>query len=314
MKMLSGLKCFFIGVFAILFFVGNSVAKDNSESSHEPVCAKYHSHILAKDVAFCVDRSRPDLPARLGESVAYFMHGTNGGAKTWVKNKYFHSLSVLRGAGSLPSVTFVSFDTSAYSFFTDHPIKPGSTDTSKAYETWFITEFMPYIETTFGVCDRRDCRGLIGESMGGFGALKTGLRHPDLFSVVSVNDPALSPFEDNQPFDTWVKYFETKPVGALKGALVAKIFLDIFPDDLTFKSHDPTHLVRNYNSLYKFPALYFDMGGKDSYGFYDGYVLLKDALDKRGFVYSTFFDPKAGHDMWTKHSVDSLKFLMANIH
>jgi S-formylglutathione hydrolase FrmB len=294
-------------LFVLLLFFGLH-AKSNDFN-----CTSYSSTILGKNVQYCIVRSNSENPPSLGEPVVYFMHGSNGNAKTWVKNNYEKSLDLLRQAQNLKPITFVSFDTSAYSFFTDYPVRNGSTDTSKAYETWFVSEFIPYIEKTWGVCDRRECRGIMGQSMGGFGAIKTALRFPDLFSVIAVNSPALSPFENYRNFSDWDKYLSSKPIGPIKGYIFAKTVSEIFPDENSFLSNDPTTLVERYSSSHGFPSLYFDMGGKDDFGFEDGYQLFKNALDQRHFDYTTIFEPNGHHDMWKRHAVDSILFLEKNL-
>lgn len=53
-----------------------------------------------------------------------------------------------------------------------------------AYETFFFTEFLPYVEKRFRVIGDRQHRAVAGLSMGGGGATNYGQRHPDLFSAV----------------------------------------------------------------------------------------------------------------------------------
>jgi pimeloyl-ACP methyl ester carboxylesterase len=297
-----------VGFFAVL------ITSISFAATPTMTCTSYRSTMLGKDVKYCYDRSTPETLASPGEPVVYFMHGTNGGAKTWKSNNYETSLAKLRASpGKLPPATFISFNTSAYSFFSDRPVKPGSNNTHDAYETWFVEEFMPYIEKTFDVCHVRACRGIIGESMGGYGAIKTALRHPELFSVIAVNSPALSPFTEDRPFWDWAKYYMFKPIGPIKGFLVASIFLHIFPTAALFDASNPTWLVDHYDSTYPFPDVYFDMGGKDSYGFYDGYALFKAALDRKEYKYKTLFEASGHHDMWKRHAVDALKFTLDHV-
>lgn len=52
------------------------------------------------------------------------------------------------------------------------------------YETFFFTEFMPYVEKNFRVKGDREHRAIAGLSMGGGGATSYAQRHSDLFSAV----------------------------------------------------------------------------------------------------------------------------------
>jgi len=51
------------------------------------------------------------------------------------------------------------------------------------YMTMLATEFVPMIDATYRTIADRDHRGLIGYSMGGFGAMVTAMKHPELFSM-----------------------------------------------------------------------------------------------------------------------------------
>jgi S-formylglutathione hydrolase FrmB len=278
-----------------------NLADINEPTTH---CTTYRSNVLERNEAYCVDRSRPDLMPVSGEPVVFFMHGTNGSEKTWEVNGYAEALKELRADPNLPPMTFVSFRTSPYSFYTNSPNHP-----KKAWETWFTTEFLPMIEQTLDVCRKRECRAIIGESMGGYGAIKTALRHPELFNTVAVNSPALAPFNPRDAVSKWEKYFEKAPIGPVRGLILIEVVRSIFPTAESYDENDPTLLVRNYSSTYKFPNLYFDMGGKDYYGFNVGYGIFKTELDSHEIPYSTIFEPTAGHDMWKRHAKDVISFV-----
>lgn len=53
-----------------------------------------------------------------------------------------------------------------------------------AYETFFFTEFLPYIEKRFRVIGDKQHRAVAGLSMGGGGATGYGQHHPELFCAV----------------------------------------------------------------------------------------------------------------------------------
>lgn len=52
------------------------------------------------------------------------------------------------------------------------------------YETFFYTEFLPYIESHYRVIGDRQHRAVAGLSMGGGGATSYGQRHTDMFCAV----------------------------------------------------------------------------------------------------------------------------------
>jgi S-formylglutathione hydrolase FrmB len=52
------------------------------------------------------------------------------------------------------------------------------------FETFLVSKLVPYIEATMPVGSGRDWRAIDGVSLGGYGAYKTGLQHPDLFASI----------------------------------------------------------------------------------------------------------------------------------
>lgn len=52
------------------------------------------------------------------------------------------------------------------------------------YETFFFTEFLPFVEKKYRIESGRAHRAVAGLSMGGGGAVSYGQRHPDLFCAV----------------------------------------------------------------------------------------------------------------------------------
>jgi S-formylglutathione hydrolase FrmB len=52
------------------------------------------------------------------------------------------------------------------------------------FESFFIRELIPYVESHLPAGSGREWRALAGTSLGGFGSYKDGLQHPDLFSSI----------------------------------------------------------------------------------------------------------------------------------
>jgi len=53
------------------------------------------------------------------------------------------------------------------------------------YEDHLLGELLPEVEARFGVGGRRERRGVIGKSSGGYGALHLSLQHPDTFAALA---------------------------------------------------------------------------------------------------------------------------------
>jgi hypothetical protein len=52
------------------------------------------------------------------------------------------------------------------------------------WEDFVVEELMPYMDANFKTLSRRESRGVAGEFMGGYCAIRLGMRHPDVFSSV----------------------------------------------------------------------------------------------------------------------------------
>ncbi len=54
--------------------------------------------------------------------------------------------------------------------------------TTGNWEDFIVRELVPYIDAHYRTFPQAASRGLAGHSMGGYGALRIGMRHPDVFS------------------------------------------------------------------------------------------------------------------------------------
>jgi S-formylglutathione hydrolase FrmB len=249
-------------------------------------CYEQSSAVLRKDVKYCLQGSGPG-------PVVYFMHGIQTGARAWEDNGYAET------ARAFASMTFVSFDTESLSYFIDRGMKP---EGKGAYETWFTTEFLPYVERKHGVCARRECRGLLGNSMGGLGVLHTSLRHPELFAAVAANSPALLPYTPYEPLELWNAYLDRHPVSRLKGYYLIQDARRAFVTRENYGGHDPIRLVaeeweKTWGTPHGAPELFLDVGDRDDYGFQEGFALFLPRLQDRGLNVEARIIPGGTHDI-----------------
>ncbi len=57
------------------------------------------------------------------------------------------------------------------------------------WEDFAIKELVPYIDANFRTIPSRDSRGIVGDFMGGYGAMRLGMEHPDVFGAVYALHP-----------------------------------------------------------------------------------------------------------------------------
>ena len=70
------------------------------------------------------------------------------------------------------------------SFYTNSPVTGN-------WEDFTVKDLVSHIDRTYRTLARASSRGLAGHSMGGYGAIKLGMKHPDVYSVVYAMNPAV---------------------------------------------------------------------------------------------------------------------------
>jgi len=108
----------------------------------------------------------------------------------------------------------------------------------------------------------RAARGITGFSMGGYGALRIGFAHPELFGSVSAHSAALM---RDPP--------QGVNAGASAGNLAARILTNVFGNPIDQKFWDlnsPFLLAKKNSAMLAKTKIYFDCGTEDSYGFNRG--------------------------------------------
>jgi acetyl esterase len=105
--------------------------------------------------------------------VIYHLHGSGGNesAQTDLSVVYHKAIQQRK----MPPVIIVFVNGGRRSYYAD------SADGKILAETTIIKELIPHIDGTYRTIPEKACRVLHGFSMGGFGALKLGMQHPDLF-------------------------------------------------------------------------------------------------------------------------------------
>lgn len=120
------------------------------------------------------------------------------------------------------------------------------------YETFFFTEFIPYIESHYRAIGDKEHRAISGLSMGGGGATRYGLKHPEMFSTVfamsalmHIDKSNRMPGYDSDSYmailtnsvieNSCVKYVETADDATKAQLKTVKWFVDCGDDDFLLK-------------------------------------------------------------------------------
>ena len=124
------------------------------------------------------------LPPSYGEApgrrypVLYFLHDGFGSEETLSKRGIATQLDAEMAAGRLPEMLVVS-PRGVGTWFTD------SYDGKVLYGAFLASTLVPFVDGAFRTLPRRSARAAAGISMGGYGAVRWGLRSPELFTVTA---------------------------------------------------------------------------------------------------------------------------------
>jgi S-formylglutathione hydrolase FrmB len=128
--------------------------------------------------------------------VFYLLHGLSDDHTAWVRRT-----SVERYVQDLPLI--VVMPNGERSFYTD-----ARDDPYGAFETYIVHDLIGFVDRVFRTIPSRDGRVIGGLSMGGYGALKLALKHPDLFRAAVSHSGAVARGTDPLPAgDEWLRQF-----------------------------------------------------------------------------------------------------------
>jgi len=181
------------------------------------------------------------------------------------------------------------------------------------YETYVVRDLIGWVDRTYKTIARREARGIAGLSMGGFGALALGMRHPELFAAVASHSGLITPlYKGPFPYEKGkVELHDSiasvttmlKLVGSL-GTWTAGVFGN---DLAVWRAYDPTVLAAKLapGTL----QLYLDCGTEDEFLFNHSVAYLHDLLLDRGIAHEYYLGP--GHHsfaFWRERVPHSLAF------
>lgn len=139
----------------------------------------YHSRSLKKASSFNVILpDDPEIPRPW--AAFYLLHGLSDDHTIWMRRT-----SIERYATGLPMV--VVMPDGGRGWYTN-AVGPGP---GYAYEDDLVKDVVGLVDRTFPVKTERSGRAIGGLSMGGYGAVKVGLKHHELFASINSHSGAL---------------------------------------------------------------------------------------------------------------------------
>ncbi|MDE7313135.1 MAG: acetylesterase [Eubacterium sp.] len=256
----------------------------------------FHSQSLRRCVTFRVILPN-DVPDELKQQNPHFqrpmktlmlLHGYSGSCSDWVNgsliaelsNKYH--LAVICPAGE-------------NSFYLD------GKEAGRKYGTYVGEELIQYARKTFGLSDRMEDTYVGGLSMGGFGAIHTGLLYNHTFSKVFALSSALI-----------VHNVEKITPGFEDPAANYDYYKMVFgePSELSDSVNNPEELIRRIQKEGdRMPAIYMACGTQDF--LIQENHLFRDFLTERGVEF-TYHESSGEHDwvFWNQYLEPAVKWLL----
>ncbi|HYE17708.1 MAG TPA: alpha/beta hydrolase-fold protein [Tepidisphaeraceae bacterium] len=115
--------------------------------------------------------------------VIYWLHGLNQSENT---NQYPpKNVDAAIKSGAIPPIIVIYVSGGGRTFYVD------SADGKLLSETTLTRELIPHVDATYRTIAKREGRAIQGMSMGGWGALRIAMGHPELFSSVVAFAPSL---------------------------------------------------------------------------------------------------------------------------
>ncbi|WP_294054507.1 alpha/beta fold hydrolase [Sphingomonas sp.] len=127
--------------------------------------------------------------------VVYALHGYSIGAAQWIQE--IHVPQTIEGAfarGTREMIVVLPDSKTVH-----NGSMYSSSATTGDFETFVSRDLVAYVDAHYRTIADRRSRGLVGHSMGGYGASRIGMKHPDVFGALYLMSPCcLSPRDPSQ--------------------------------------------------------------------------------------------------------------------
>jgi S-formylglutathione hydrolase FrmB len=256
-------------------------------------CSTVQSKILGRQVPYCILLPPSyDKDKTRRYPVFYFLHGLGENAQVLLNSGGWDLIQDLWSQHKIGEFLIVTPNA-------DNSFYINARNGRDNYQSFFIREFLPYIEHRYRTGRERRDRGIGGVSMGGYGALRFALLYPQLFAAVTAHSAALIEAPPHAQLTQTESLALTQFVGTAFGTPFNRVYWD---------KESPFTIVKTHPR----PAglkIYFDCGTSDTFGFNRGAEKFHQLLDLRGIPNEFHLYP-GGHNWsyFAQHLTASLEF------
>jgi len=117
--------------------------------------------------------------------VVYALHGYSIGAEQW--SQEIHVPQTIEGAFALGAQEMIVVLPDSKTVHNGSMYS--SSATTGDFENFIARDVVSYIDAHYRTIPNRSSRGLVGHSMGGYGASRIGMKHPDVFGGLYIMSP-----------------------------------------------------------------------------------------------------------------------------
>ncbi len=201
------------------------------------------------------DSNGTELPLLL------MLHGAGGNREQIAR--FQPQIQAMWAAKELPEMIVAVPSVATGSIYMD------SYDGKNRWEAFIMTEFLPHLRETFRASTARESTMVTGISMGGFGSLRLGFKHPETFGALAAMEPGA------WPGLTWDAVPDRNKIRT--PARIAALFGHPF-DPERFRQENPASIVQNAPERLRDSAIYIEVGDEDFFGFMEGVDFLHRLL------------------------------------
>ena len=173
---------------ACILLAPSAVGSSSAEGTISSV--SFHSATLNEQISYNVYLPDGYATSTGRYPVLYLLHGRGDSMSAWTRIK--GTLDELIAAGDIPPIVAVMPAapwSSRASYYVDS--RYTGPDPGRPVETAFTKDLIQHVDATYRTVADRSGRGVAGYSMGGYGAIRWSLAHPDLFGAAIVLSPAV---------------------------------------------------------------------------------------------------------------------------
>jgi enterochelin esterase-like enzyme len=282
-------------ILSILLLAGQLLAQDGLRIMES---LSMRSRILNQDVKYSVCLPSDYYKDKKSYPVVYMLHGLGDDETAWLEYgriSQYYDAEIQKDA--IKPMIFIMPQGFRNYYVNDYK-------GTFLYQDMFIKELVPYIDSVYRTISDSQHRGLIGYSMGGFGALVLHLQHPDIFGSAVPLSISIRTDEQYMTEDAseWNEQW-----GRLFGAVGIE-----GPGRITdyYKQNNPFHIIPTIpSSDYSKFRIYID-NGDDEQTLCRSNEELHILMRKEGFPHE-FRVRNGGHsfDYWCSALPNALHFL-----